>query len=291
MAIDQLFSDFLTSTNREHSFLYDFDGSLEEYLTSFKDDSVITKLLRELSQMTTDMRVCVNFRFSITHNVTNQIIRYKDAFKIPQPALVCPVLLYGTFNDREMALILVPDKSLGYIYAKGLYYILTEPEGLFDGARNHMAAFMVDEHNVQSVLESIQELIQGTKSLGSVQRFYDRKYIKDIETMKTMCMKESQKMFSNAFMELSRMEEDRGPLIYETVANCFLLKKSMYVQFMMNKTLLDIRYQGNIKKQRQDAKQYADGIPFISYSELWRAGKDDPLLESEVKDAIQGIFA
>lgn len=84
MAINQLFSGFLTLSNREQTLLYDFDGTLEEYLSNFSDDSIITKLLKDITQTTTDMRVCTNFRFSITHNVTNQIIRYKDAFKIPQ---------------------------------------------------------------------------------------------------------------------------------------------------------------------------------------------------------------
>ena len=104
MAINQLFSAFLATKNQEHSLLYDFDGTLEDYLSSSKD-SIITKLLQELTPKTTSMRICTNLRFSITQNITNQLIRYKDSFKIPQPALLCPYILYGIQEDKKVAFI------------------------------------------------------------------------------------------------------------------------------------------------------------------------------------------
>ena len=40
---------------------------------------------------------------------------------------------------------------------------------------------------------------------------------------------------------------------------------------MVNKDMLQNVHEGNIKKQRNQAKINADEIPFISYSELWRS--------------------
>ena len=160
MAINQLFSAFLVTKNQEHSLLYDFDGTLEDYLSSSKD-SVITKLLQELTPTTTSMRICTNLRFPITQNITNQLIRYKDSFKIPQPALLCPYILYETQEDKKVAFILVANEELGYIYSKGLYYCLTEPDGLFDGSRNNMVALLVDETNVKEVQTAIESVINN----------------------------------------------------------------------------------------------------------------------------------
>lgn len=288
MAINQLFSAFLVTKNQEHSLLYDFDGTLEDYLSSSKD-SVITKLLQELTSTTTSMRICTNLKFPITQNITNQLIRYKDSFKIPQPALMCPYILYDIQENKKVAFILIPNVELGYVYAKGLYYSLTEPDGFFDSCRNNMVALFVNETNISEICTAITSILDGSKSTGAIQRLFDRKYLKDIDTMKLMCVNESQKLFAKAKSELSNLE-DRASMIYDTVTKCFLLKKCMYVQFMMNKTLLEIRYDGDIKAQRKAAKQYADAIPFVSYSELWRTGINDPILEQEVKNAVQDLM-
>jgi len=288
MAINQLFSAFLVTKNQEHSLLYDFDGTLEDYLSSSKD-SVITKLLQQLTSTTTSMRICTNLKFPITQNITNQLIRYKDSFKIPQPALMCPYVLYDIQDDKKVAFILVPNVELGYVYAKGLYYCLTEPDGFFDTCRNNMVALYVDETNLLDVQNSIEAILKGEKSTGAIQRMFDRKYLKDIDTMKMMCVNESQRMFASVRNKLGELE-DRGSVIYDTVARCFLLKKCLYVQFMMNKTLLEIRFDGDIKAQRKAAKQYADAIPFVSYSELWRTGQNDPILEQDIKNVVEDIM-
>jgi hypothetical protein len=50
----------------------------------------------------------------------------------------------------------------------------------------------------------------------------------------------------------------------------FLLKKVCYVQYMVSKDLLNSVHEGNIKKQRNQAKTNADEIGFLSFSEMWR---------------------
>ena len=72
-------------------------------------------------------------------------------------------------------------------------------------------------------------------------------------------------------MEQLREAQDKEACIYSLVVRWFLLKKVVYVQYMVNKDMLQNVHEGNIKKQRNQAKINADEIPFISYSELWRS--------------------
>jgi hypothetical protein len=39
---------------------------------------------------------------------------------------------------------------------------------------------------------------------------------------------------------------------------------------MVNKNILNTVHEGNVKKQRNQAKLNADEITFMSYSEMWR---------------------
>ena len=48
------------------------------------------------------------------------------------------------------------------------------------------------------------------------------------------------------------------------------MKKVLYVQYMVNKDILNSVHEGNIKKQRNQAKLNADEISFLSFSEMWR---------------------
>ena len=67
--------------------------------------------------------------------------------------------------------------------------------------------------------------------------------------------------------------EDRADRIKYYVTHWFLLKKVLYVQYMVNKNLLNTLHDGEIKKQRAQAKKNADEVVFISYCDLWRTAK------------------
>ena len=64
--------------------------------------------------------------------------------------------------------------------------------------------------------------------------------------------------------------EDKYEMIREYIVKWFLLKKVLYVQYMLNKDFLTNVHEGNVRKQRNQAKINADEIAFISYSSLWR---------------------
>ena len=45
---------------------------------------------------------------------------------------------------------------------------------------------------------------------------------------------------------------------------------------MVNKNILNSVHEGNVKKQRNQAKLNADDILFMSYSEMWRTTGPEP---------------
>ena len=285
MAIKELFSAYLEKESAELSLQYDFHGTMEEYVLTYNtDEQVVTKLFLELMETNISLYICKNFRFSVSQNVTNQIIHYKDIFKVTKPTFCCPYVLYGkqSESDREFLAILVANKKDGYLIAKGIYYCLTEPNGILDGFRNDAVALYLDDNNYDDILKSIFSFDAGTKSLGAVQRYYDRKFFNTLENLQANCIAGSSQLFEDA-KEALLHAEDRAEVINETIASCFLLKKCLYVQMMMNKGLLVDRFEGNIKKQRQAAKEYSDSIPFVSYSELWRYQKDE-VVEEELEN-------
>ena len=49
---------------------------------------------------------------------------------------------------------------------------------------------------------------------------------------------------------------------------------------MVNKNILNTVHEGNVKKQRNQAKVNADEVTFLSYSEMWRL-TDTPAEETE----------
>ena len=79
----------------------------------------------------------------------------------------------------------------------------------------------------------------------------------------------SNKMHDEAFDKLKDVE-DKYEMIREYIVKWFLLKKVLYVQYMLNKDFLTNVHEGNVRKQRNQAKINADEIAFISYSSLWR---------------------
>ena len=68
--------------------------------------------------------------------------------------------------------------------------------------------------------------------------------------------------------------EDKAPLIASYVVRWFLLKKLVYVQYMVNKNIRSAIHDGDIHKQRNQARINADEIPFMSYRQMWTVGTE-----------------
>ena len=267
MAIYQILEEI--KDVRKEGELCDFNGYLEDYLEMIEssEDQPMKEILHALFEEDHDLKICVNLRADINRQViSNQIIRYKDAFKLQGHPVICPVIVYGKQEDAERALILVKHSDRSYLYAKGLYYTLTDPYSFLADCKNELVA--VTAESVDGVLATFRKLF--SVKAGALQREADRNRFSNYEQLKKDALDEAEAVKENAETEL-RDAEDKEAMIYSLVVRWFLLKKVVYVQYMVNKDMLQNVHEGNIKKQRNQAKINADEIPFISYSELWRS--------------------
>ncbi|MFI3284062.1 MAG: hypothetical protein R3Y57_03150 [Erysipelotrichaceae bacterium] len=245
-----------------------FNGFLEDYLDTIGEDAPHYSFFKRLFEVNEDSKIIVGYHVGINHEtISNQIIRYKDVFKLKNNPLVCPFILYVEENGTQKALLLT-DKE--FIYVKGLYYTMTEPNGALQDVKNEMIAMcMEDEELVVSVYERI-----FSERAGSLQREIDRKAFVNYEASKEEALRLSEDMKENAFTRIKEVaDEEREALINGYIVKWFLLKKYLYVQYMINKEILLKVHEGNVKKQRNQAKMNADEIKFLSLSDMWRASQ------------------
>ena len=245
----------------------DFNGYIEDYVG--KDESISHKdILEQILSIDESLRVIVGLYLDIKDDViTNRIIRYKDAFKVMKDAIYYPIVVYGKNADGEdRAVILCDDTKIDYILAKGLYYCMSEPNSIFDRARNEMVSC-----SFKDAKEVCQKVFMENVKTGSVQRKLDAANYSSYDDLFEICEKHSSLLKENISNEVHGMnEENRQKKIKEYIVTIFLLKKIVYVQYMMNKAVLNELHHGDIKEQRAKAKENADSISFYSFAELWK---------------------
>lgn len=220
-----------------------------------------------------NLKICVDLRLNINRDaIANQIIRYKDAFKLPRGTIVCPYIVYGNSDDVQKAMIITFGGKEEYILAKALYYVMSEPENEYEGTRNEIIAVSANAQDYDSLLKSMSSFFHKMRKAGIVQRELDMKMFGNYEEMYELAkeMGDEQQVHLDELMDAA---EDKEGCINQIIAKWFLLKKFSYVQYMMDKTTLNSVHEGNVKKQRQMAKEKCDAIGFISYSELWTKTK------------------
>ncbi|AYV33872.1 hypothetical protein PT160_01655 [Erysipelothrix rhusiopathiae] len=241
-----------------------FNGFLEDYLNF--DTAQYKELLENVLEMDDSIRVMENVRIHINKDlVANKIIRYKDVHKIPKGYIKAPLILYSEGQEREFALILV-DRN--YLEAKGIYYCLTEQGGILGAFRHNVLVLPIEETEI--ILELLKILPSDRPTIASLQREQDRRHYRDTEMLIETAIAKGQENITYINQSLRDDPQGRADRIHQTIASWYLLKKMLYVQYMMDKdTLLKIN-NGDIKLHRQKAKEHCNKIEFIPFSELWR---------------------
>lgn len=253
---------------RKGSALCDFNGYLEDYLQIMEEDHRDREILQTLFDSDNDLRVIVNLQMGISReSISNQIIRYKDIFKLEDRAVVIPYVLYGKKDDVQKALLLV---SGDYIYAKGMYYSLTEPTSEFQSVKNDIVA--MDMNDVSLIKSTYEKLYQ--RRAGQIQRDLDRCHFQNYDQSYAHALELSEGIHRE-LMENLNQTEDKEELIRRCISRWFLIKKFVYVQFMVDKDILKTQFNDNVKAQRNQAKQNADNIRFVSISDMWRSRIED----------------
>ena len=250
-----------------------YNGLLSGLVENRDLEPELEKFFKDILEVDQNVFVCADLPIEINRKtISNQIIRYRDAFKIPTDFMRIPYVLYWKHEGAEKALILGKDS---YIEAKGLYFCITEPDAVLHDARNEMVATSLSEGDTEA-FNTFRDLYDNKKGPGSIQRFLDRKHIVDVDEMKEKCINLVKENFDKTAAALKgESEEVKKELIDTAIGRAFLIKKAMYVQYMMTKDILVTRHEGEIKKQRQFAKAYVDEIPIVSLSTLWRTPDTD----------------
>lgn len=255
----------------------EFNGFLEDYLSiieTVEGQSSKYEIFAQLFEADHNLKIAVNLRLNINKDaIANQIIRYKDSFKLPQGTITCPYILYGLYEEHQKAMILTLGDKEEYIMAKALYYVMSEPENEYEGTRNEIIALSVNKDSVPTVLEIMDKFFVKNHKAGSVQRDLDATLFMSYDEMYDMAQNIGNCQLDHV-RDVLLQHEDKENSINHMIATWFLLKKFSYVQYMMDKGNLNRVHEGNVKKQRQVAKAKCDAIGFISYSELWKLVKE-----------------
>ena len=259
-----------------------FNGFLEDYLSLLEDDEQqkdLYALLSPLFEKDNNLKIICDLQLSVNRSaIANQIIRYKDAFKLPKGAIKVPYLIYGSYHGQrgptQKAMILTVGGQDAYIMAKSLYYVMSEPDNEFEGTRNEIIASTLSEESMNQTLNAIDSFFMNDAKAGNVQRNLDMTYFKTYDEMYDLAYQICETQKNNIEVILDGKDDQvLEAAIYANIATWFLMKKFTYVQYMMDKNTLTSKHEGNVKKQRQTAKEKSDAISFVSFSQMWRMKK------------------
>ena len=244
-----------------------FNGYLEDYLNLDAElDPVLREAFTEIQKDDPDTRICVGLRSEINSNaISNQIIRYKDIFKLEGKAMTFPYILYTKKNEDERALLVVPYTDYGFMIAKGLYYCMTEPGSEYIDSKNEIVA--ICSNDPATIAKTYRDMFN--LRAGALQRSLDNVHFRNYDELKEAALKAAEALKAEAIRTLGSMSE-KTEQIRQYVIQWFLLKKVLYVQYMVNKNILNSVHEGNVKRQRNQAKLNADEVAFLSFSEMWR---------------------
>ncbi|NLA77996.1 MAG: hypothetical protein GX845_00425 [Erysipelothrix sp.] len=247
-----------------------FNGYLEDYTNQISDDHVLYERFKEIIQYDPTVKIIVDFNYTMNKkNVANQIIRYKDAFKIPTRYWQCPYLLYGATENRgSFAIMLGGESELDYLFMKGVYYSLTEIDALLYEYRNKILTS--SSHAAFFNIDYFENVVTHKSSIGSLQKQLDRQLFEDNASLIERALTLSDQVRSD--VEASYALENQDDAIYMAIVRWFLLKKALYVQTMIDQVLRQA-LDNDIKKVRTLAKQHVDRVQFIPLAIMWRSKK------------------
>lgn len=244
----------------------DFNGYLVDYLKIYQPMPKYADTFNALIKFQDSWRLIVNYRFDLsTKSATNKIIHYKDLHKLPKKAFRCPFIAYSKDEKGARAIIF----SDNYIIAKGLYLSLSEKGNIFENYRNEIIVMNFSDYRLlKNMLKQLY-----TKKAGYLQRIIDHQMFNGYDEMfaeaKTCAIQMTSKL-KNELNVCSHKEK----IIAEAICHWFLLKKCVYVEYMVNKEILKKRHHNDQNLQRTQAKTNADAIQIIPYAKMWNGLKD-----------------
>ncbi|MEI3147213.1 MAG: hypothetical protein V8T10_04385 [Merdibacter sp.] len=160
--------DILTThkDQRDGGDICSFNGYLEDYLGMIEEDETKTReaeAFRFLHGLDENLRICTDLHLNINRDaIANQIIRYKDAFKMPDGEICVPYIVYGKDDGGQRASIILFGGREDYVFAKAYYYVISEPDNMYEGTRNEIVSMVCGE-DVDDVFRDAMERYFGRK--------------------------------------------------------------------------------------------------------------------------------
>ena len=248
-----------------------YNGPLREYLAETEiSDETLAAALGKIAESDPDVRIVRDLKGGVKlDNISNRIIHYRDISKLEGSPVVYPYVIYASYDGADQAMLVLPYEAGGYLYARGYYYCMSEAGSAFYDARNEILEICTD--NPDEIVNSWERLKKDKP--GLIQRQLDRVYFRNYDELYAKAMEAGEDLKKRASEELI-VSDDRAPLIASYIVRWFLLKKLAYVQYMVNKNIRSSVHEGDIHKQRNQARINADEIPFMSYRQMWTVGTD-----------------
>ena len=201
--------------------------------------------------------------FDVNH-FPNKRIGYRDINKVDLNNCHIPFLLLLPKKD-DYSIIILSDSD--YIAARGMQFCITQKGS---SLANYSGKILSCDINCTELKDVLDNICKDNSIAASQQRYLDNRYISDPETMKDKCITLAKETIEKAQNNLLKIQQqERQPLIDNTIMELFLLKKALYVKYIANQKILQDGHSWNTKEHRVFAKSYIDEIPFISYYTLW----------------------
>ena len=254
--------DFLNKINPENC---DFNGYLEDFLFLMKPNDLGYQTFSMMVEQDPKYKICVNYHFELSSlSASNKIIHYKDVEKLGKGALICPFIVYSHQGHLAKAWIFASD----YLSAKGLYFALSEKGADLERFCNDI---LVCDLKQTKLIKTTLPLVYQKKA-GYIQRIIDNKLIENYDQLLSQAQCLAEKACNNVYTTLN-VCESKPKVIAKTIELWYLLKKCVYVQYMVDKDILNERHDGDNAAQRQQARANVESIKIISYANLWRKNR------------------
>lgn len=233
---------------------------LEDYISNQADpEDHKTLILKALFETDKDLRLITDLKAKIDKNqISNIIIRYKDVYKLKNKAITVPFIVYS----KTGKVIVIHDD---YVTAKALYFLLSdEPNCLVNNRKDSI----VIGGNLDPK-ETVRFFNELNGNANKLQKEIDSLYFKNIDEAISEVTIRTEKNNDSIIKYKHSKDETRLSFIDSKIEEIYLLKKFIYIQYMLDKDTLNNKHGGDIKKHRLDAKLQADSIKFIPYHKMW----------------------
>ncbi len=259
MTLYDLLNDFVSYETASS-----FNGRLIDYLEKNKQDKHWV-FLTSLLKIDEDFNLCKDFPINInSRRSANRHIGYRDIEKVSEEKFYVPYIVYWQKDGLQRAVII---NENNYVEARGMFYCLTAPGEPLEKYIDDLLTIYIGDDDAY---DYFVKLYDDSCKPAVVQRKIDMTYLNDPEVLKDSCIEIAQQICDQAKKDLACLaNEQRGPIIKQTVFRIFLLKKTLYVKYMANQKLLKERHCDNVDEQRTFARSYVSEIPFVSYYDLW----------------------